>query len=70
MSVMTRGSVVEMKSAKISVDNMEFCYKAKNSRKGDRLVFIYLGHQEGSDELDAEAILRDMGWIPKEEAQK
>lgn len=65
---MQPGDIAPMKSAKVALDNAEFGFKAKNSRKGDRLVFMYIGHYDHEQEpLDPEQVLRDLGWVPKEE---
>ena len=67
---MKPGDIAPMKSAKVNFGGAEFGFKAKNSRKGDRLIFMFLGHHNGDDEpFDPEQVLRNLGWIPANEAK-
>lgn len=70
---MRAGQVVKMKKAIVEADEfegLEFTLGAINSRCGDRLVFLLLGHEEGGKELDAEKVLRQLGWVPADEVGK
>ena len=49
------GSVVEMKSCKVSHDGNEYTYKNNQSRKGGRMVFIFIGSTSSADEK--------IGWL-------
>lgn len=64
---MKAGQIVEMKSANIQTEFCEIGVQAKNSHKGDRLVFIYVGHQDSGEELDVDQVLRNLGWVPANE---
>jgi len=59
-----RGSICPMTTAKVKDGTTEYGLKARN--KGDRLIFLYLGHQKEGEELDPEEVLRDMGWSESE----
>lgn len=56
-----RGSLCPMSTAKIKIGTTEFGIKAP--KRGDRLMFIYLGIQKEGEEMDPEKILNEMGWV-------
>ncbi len=70
--VMEAGDVAPMRSAKVVRGNCEFGFKAKNSKNGDRMMFLYLGHVDGlfMDTFNPEDVLRRLGWVPVSEIER
>ena len=62
---MKKGDVAPMKSCKVSFGTSEHGFKAKDSRGGDRLIFLFLGsHNSHDGAFDVDKALIDMGWTP------
>ena len=70
MFALNRGDLSPMKSATVVMGNAALGFKARNSRSGGRLMFLYLGeHRDSNKPFDAEYALRDIGWVPECETE-
>ena len=56
------GDICPMTTAKVKFDNAEFGYKV--SKRGDRLIFAYLGLlRKDDDPFNVEESIRGLGWV-------
>ena len=59
---MNLGAICPMKKAEITNGTTTYTYAAPMSRKGERLMFIYLGSTTEPDKFDAVAALKRLGF--------